>query len=130
MASMSQANIRRVPFYAADIGSIAANTLHTTESQALPCEGLDHVSVEVKFTGRVGSAGYVVFHVALSTDGETFSTEAYGVKAALDGDKEVRSLPNWIDLRQGVRAIKVLGVTNLDPAVAVDGLNAYLSSTQ
>lgn len=130
MVASTQANIKRLPFYAADIASIAAGATHSTASQELNVEGLDHASVEIRFTGgNAAAAGKVTVHLALSTDGTSFSTETLEAFVMANGTAAVRSLPNWIDLRQGVRKVKVLSIVNAD-AYAISAVNVHLSAIQ
>lgn len=130
MVERSQSNLKRAPFWATDIATINAGATYSTPSDALPVTGLDFCSIELGFTSPAGGAGTVTFNLAMSTDGTTFSTETYALSGTIVASTSVRTLPFWVDLRQGIRALKMLSVVNGDSGKAITNVNAYLSASQ
>lgn len=133
----SQANIRGQAMYAADIATIAAGATHSTPGTVMKTEGLDYVTVECKATGAAaGSAGMVTFNLAFSTNYNweagtgDFGTETEAVTVTVAGTAAKRSRPWFLDLRGGIRAIKVISIVNGDSGQAVSAVNAYMSATQ
>ena len=137
MSLRSQANIRGYPMYASNIASIAAGATHSTPSQVMKVEGLDYCTIECAATGKnAGSAGVVTFNVAFSTNynwstgSGDFGTDTEALTVTVAGTAPKRSKPWFLDLRGGIRAIKVLSIVNGDSVQAIGPVNAYLSATQ
>lgn len=139
MATQSQANIRGLAMYAADIEAIEAGATHSTAGLVMKTEGLDYCTIECKATGADdASAGNVTFNLAFSTDYNwglatptgTFGTETEAVYVTVAAKAAKRSKPWFLDLRGGIRAVKVLTVVNGDGGKAVGAVNAYLSAEQ
>jgi len=123
--------------YASNIASIAAGATHSTPSQVMKVEGLDYCTIECAATGADNeSAGTVTFNLAFSTDYNwsdgtgTFGTDTEAVTVTVAAKTPKRSRPWFLDLRGGIRAIKVLSIVNGDGGKAVEAVNAYLSATQ
>jgi hypothetical protein len=137
MVQKSQANIKGTPFYAADIANIAAGATDSSGSSVLKTEGLDFVTVELETTGKnAGSAGVVTANLVFSTNYNwsagtgDFSTDTEAVTVTVAGTAKKRSKPLFLDLRGGIRAVKITTIVNGDGGQAIGPTNAYMSASQ
>ena len=114
--------------YAADIATINAATLYTTDSEIVyMAPYTKQVAVQLKATGHGAGAGVVTATLLASIDGSNF--EAVGIPIVLTIVAGAIAYSNVILLDVGpVCALKVTSVNNGDAAQAITAVNVKLTA--
>jgi hypothetical protein len=113
--------------YASDL-TIGAGATHSIEGRSIDVSGLEYAAIQLIATGdNASSSGNVVFYLAKSGNGVTYSTGGEPLTLTLAGTTAVVSEIYQLDLTS-TAALKILRVVNGDATYGLTAVNALLAS--